>query len=229
VSLFYHTHTHSEQEQATDKIALLHSDALKYRLLNILQQPLDHDHYMTKRLIAYRLVYRIAKQNTTSQIKAHNLYALLYSKYYTTRYIMQAQNPDPIFDQVVNDEALQLQFRELLAHLPDTQQEFDKKYLALVKNAHSMQVYQQFEIVNTWMNDKPYRQWTADEGDYFFQGTSETDIFLHKQLAKDIKRFNSVKDNMLNFLKQYKAISSWVIAAGVGAFTLFHPLLSLVI
>ncbi len=82
---------------------------VKHNLLNILQRPIDKDMYVRKRQLIFSDLYRIYQENRKSDIRAENLYVILYSKYFTKRFILSKEET-VLFFLLINLHTLTLYF-----------------------------------------------------------------------------------------------------------------------
>jgi hypothetical protein len=185
-------------------------------LLNAIQTPPDKESYVRSRQFLFKSVFHLYQENKLSDVKASNLYTVLYSKYFTKRFIIMRS-------EVEDDDAIKDKFRQLMDN-PDTvdAQEFNDKYLGILKELKSPEDFLKFKELDERMTkDELYE----DEIDYFYHGARQTDIHLQEKLGEDVFRFIGKRDRVIGFLKNYRFVNGWIIAAGVVVLSVSGPIL----
>lgn len=204
----------------SDITSSLCSENMRYELLNILQAPVDREHAIIKRRTVYRGLYELIRQNSHSNPKAHNLYALLYSKFYTMRYMVQQDNlRDPEFRRVENDAAIKKEFKALVELVGQgkirSADELDEEFFSIIVLGRNEHAKKAFERAGALIDGRSEESWERYKG-LFFAGADQTTAHLHKKLGKDLDAFRSKKEKILEFLDKYKFINGWITAAGIG-------------
>lgn len=201
-------------------------DRLKYDLLNIIQPPIDKGLHIQRRLKAYKSTFQLVVRNHESPIKADNLYVLLYSRYFTTRAMLQDEDLE-------DDEALKSKFRELVLLTFVSVHEFENAYLDVVlKFKRPAMAAQYTELTRRLLattspslTDATTASMTLSphELECFYAATTETDIFVTKKLKADASKFISKKERALEILRDYQFLNGWITAAGISSFTVIAP------
>ena len=199
----------------------LFTDNLKYILLNALKHPgvMNEKEYIRKRQLLYSRLYKTyqEKKRNEEKISVTNLYAILYSKYYSQRYVIQELKKED-FDE--DDEAIKQKFKDLLDGNIGSSTELENKYLAIISDLKSDKYYNYYKDLNERMiSTSEKNSLTPEETELFLIGTSETDIFLEKKINEDLQKFRSTKDNILLFLQEYRFVNGWITAAGIFILT----------
>jgi hypothetical protein len=202
-------------------------DIVKYALLNVLRQSNDADPqmYVTKKLLVFSNIHGLHSNNQVSLVKANNLYALLYSKYYAQRFVLQNNGQEDA--QYEDDEDIQKRFREMLKVNFASKTQFDDAYLDIVRSLKDQKVYDSYVALNGRMEQKELQP--GDEKNLFSVGCSETDIFLERKLSEDVSRFLDPFNRHTAYLKKYCFLNGWITAAGVSTLILLKPIMSVVI
>jgi len=153
---------------------------LNYFINNIIKPPAFNDEklYMMKRLVEYNRIYYM--NNLNSLNKKYNLCPLLYSKYYTQRYIISR-----LHDEKINDDEeiiLHYEFPKLLNNNKiSSKNEFENNYLTIIKKFKRNDYFELYKSLNErFVNNKL----NENEKDLFVYGTSDTDIFLYELSPK---------------------------------------------
>ena len=107
---------------------------IEHLINNIIRPPVFNNEklYMMKRLAEYNNIYNLNLLNHKSQ-KKYNLCPLLYSKYYTQRYIISRLHND--CEEIKDDEEiLHYEFPKLLNNYKiSSRNEFENNYLSIIK------------------------------------------------------------------------------------------------
>ncbi len=186
------------------------SDSLKYDLLNILRKPYDEKEYVRRRQLTYKNLHQFHKNNDNSDIKLNNLYALMYSKYYTQRYIISELNDYDFTSE--DDVQIKQSFKDILKKTYINKIEFENAYLDSIKRTKEESQYKKFEELNTMINTNKMND---EIRELFYIGTTQTDIFLEKKLIEDIDKFKNKKEKTIEFLNKYKFINGWITSIGI--------------
>jgi hypothetical protein len=86
-------------------------------------------------------------------------------------------------------------------------------------------VYKLYRDLDSHIMKKPL---SAEDVTEFVTATSETDIFIAKELSKDVALFTSDWENLSTALKEYRFINEWATAVGVAIFTMLPPIVILI-
>lgn len=202
------------------------AELVKYELLNLLTDSIDKDEKTEKRLIAYRDIFTLVQSNALAprRTRADNLYALLYSKFRTTRFLVQRTHPrDHEFRRLEDDQRLKALFKALIervnSHELTDADSFRLAYEEIVLRGRSDDARRAFQRTLDMMEGLPGTEPELERMRLlFFLGTSQTDIFLKNKLGKDLKKFLAGKEKLLEFLQTYRFINGWITSVGVGAF-----------
>lgn len=200
-----------------NKPASICRDNLKYLLKNIIANPKptisDQKILSFRRLLAYKNIFQIYQENKLSNVKAENLYSLLYSKYSTQRYMIRITKEEPSLAE--DDEATKQQFRDLLAEEFATPEQLESKYLEVVKGLKNSIYFIHYKDLNDQMVQLELPE---DLREIFLVGTTETDIFLEEKLTMDINKLLTTSEKCLEFLSKYRFLNGWITAAGILSF-----------
>ena len=204
-------------------------DRLRYDLLNIIQPPIDKGLHIQRRLKVYKNTFQLVVRNLESPVKADNLYVLLYSRYFTTRAMLQDE-------ELEDDEALKGKFRELVLQTFVSVHEFENAYLdVILKLKRPAMAAPYTELTRRLLaTSSPSLTAIADattasatlsphELECFYAATMETDVFFTKNLKADASKFISKKERALEILRDYQFLNGWISAAGVSSFTIIAP------
>lgn len=198
------------------------SDNMRYWLINLVQVPIDREEVTAKRRHAYSQLYELARENKLSQIRVTNLYALLYSKFFTIRFMVRTSHPDEKeLLQIENDDAIKAQFRALLRRVDcgevNSKVDFHKQYMDIILAGRSPPVIREFERVTKIIDGQLESEWERSR-QHFFIGATMTTPHLTKKLGDDLKLFRSKKERLLEFLDKYKFVNGWITTVGVFIF-----------
>lgn len=185
-------------------------DKLKYGISNIIRPSFDKGEYIRRRQLSYKNIYQLHSENMQISNKCENLYTVLYSKYFTQRFIIQEIKK--IDFGIEDDETLKQIFKELLGREYASKTEFDNAYLQIIKNLRKDSHYKEFEEINEKMDSF---NMSKDEQELFFVGSSNTDIFLEKKLNKDVDKLKTKNEKILDFLQKHRYINGWLTAIGI--------------
>lgn len=190
---------------------------LKYELMNVIRKSFEKDEYIRRRQLSLKNLYRLHCGNFQSGKQCENLHALLYSKYFTQRFILQ-ETQKMEFDSE-NDEKLKQNFKKMMEKEYASKTEFENAYLNIVQSLRVKEEdYKKFEDLNTRIDNFDM---TEIEKEIFFVASSTTDLFLEKKLGIDISKFKNKPEKLLDFLDKYKFVNVWIIAIGIWVFGLF--------
>ena len=190
------------------------ADNLKYGLMNVIRPAFDKGEYIRRRQLSYKNMYQLHSENVELDRPCKHLYALLYSKYYTERYILQ-ETKGIVFDKE-DDEQTKRRFEGMLRDAYNGKIEFDNRYLSIVKDFQKPENFEEFKALHGRIDG--FIKMTEDEKELFFVGSSNTDVFLEKKLSKDVDLFKSRTEKTLSFLDKYKFVNGWLTAAGIWSF-----------
>jgi hypothetical protein len=197
------------------------TDNMRYALINIPQAPLDRDQAILKRRITYGEVYALIRQNAESEIKANNLYSLLYSKFRTTRFLVQeTHRGDLELLHLEDDEDIKNRFKLLIKDVEKNALErktFDERYIDIILSGRSDSAKKKFIYVTDLIDGQHEVDWSRHK-ELFFFGADQTTPYLADKLGEDLKRFRSEKERVLQFLNDYKFVNGWIMSIGITVF-----------
>lgn len=212
-------------------------DQLKYDLLNITQPSTDKRVHTQRRLKMYKDTFQLVQRSHRSPIKADNLYVLLYSRYYTTRSMIQ-QTTGATGSLIESDEALKLKFKVLVNKEFVARREFETAYGVIVKSLKPDAVAALYtELTDrlcacsahkTSASGAAMAPLTPEELEAFYLATIETDTYLTKKLQQDVDKLSAREDRVLDFLHRYRFVAGWVTAAGIAGISLLPVATSLI-
>jgi hypothetical protein len=201
-------------------------DNLKYLLMNIIQKPSISDQamFVTRRLLVYQNIYTIYRENRESDVKADNLYTLLYSKYFTQRYIARTLYNE---DCRENDEDIKQNFRKILSDQIASSADLNNRYLKYIETIKPATDYKKYVEINECMDSlSKFKNKGEEFSSVFLVGTSETDIFLEKKISKDIAKLVSKHEKDMKILNDYKFfLYGWITAGGIAIMSTVTPLI----
>jgi hypothetical protein len=175
------------------------TDALKYELLNNIKKPLDQKTHVNRRRLAYKHLFTLYRQNWQSNVKAQHLYVLMYSKYFTQRFIIRELYPglEDTFEE--NDESLKQTFRDIFATPGiEKRDDMEKLYLKAISDVKKSQedVISKYDDLNEKMSKNELND---EERELFYLGTSETDAYVERKLGMDLMRFKTKGERLVEF------------------------------
>ena len=189
------------------------TDKMKYLLLNAIREsPVSDRLYVSRRTMLYKNFFRMVQENQKmpKRQKADHLYVILYSKYCTTRYII-SQTEDEDIDE--DDEHFKQSFRDLLEKKFINAKHLETGYLEIIKQMKSPEMYKTYEILNDTLQTIPEQE----KDIYLFSAAmSETDIYLEKKLGADVDKFIGWRGWTLRQTYEFRVVSGWITAGGVG-------------
>ena len=163
-----------------------------------------------------RRKFNAYQNNKQSEVKAKNLYAIMYSKYFTQRFVLQHQNKDKV-EVTEDDKAIKARFAEVFADdSVESAQAMNNRYLAIVRNLKRPDVALHYDALDEQINRNEMDESTKE---LFYIGSSQTDVFLETKLAVDLNRFKTRRERASDFLQKYRFINGWITALGVSVFT----------
>jgi len=200
---------------------------LKYRLINASSHATFRDIMVSgrKRLFAHD-IWAMHTENYHCDNLAENLYAALYSKFYTQCYILRGCNlirnedpskPDP--DSEIKDK-----FRAMLEKTPYSDSTaFDKAYLDIIKEFFPAEILH-FQHLNNALSKARIEGFEGTDAagieQLFVDGTTLTAGFLVRKLGEDAYRFKSLRDRAIETGTQWRFLLAYL-SAGIG-FTLYY-------
>lgn len=196
-------------------ITTLCRDRVKYAILNAVRATSSPDIrvYCMKKMAVFNQVHDLIRLNRQLEgRKCDNLYALLYCKYFVQRHVISEVKGEQWLDE--NDEALKEQFKGLAIRNIASKEEFEREYLAVVHAFKGLQ--SPFKSDYDALNERMCaRQLKESEIQAFYEGCSETEVFLEKKLSSDLKSFIPYKERFLNTLRDYRFLKGWIQTGGV--------------
>lgn len=140
-----------------------YKDHLKYVLLNILQPSMDAQVHVQRRLQMYKDTHFLVKLNNASPIKADNLYALLYSRYFTTRAMLR-DAPFPVeSDDLEDDDELKMKFKVLVQMSFASRNDFENAYLGILREFKHPDTFGLYSLLTTRMLSSSAYESSADK------------------------------------------------------------------
>lgn len=201
--------------------ASIGADQLKYDIQNIIQPSIDKTVYTQRRLKAFRDTYSLMRRNQLSAMHAENLFVLLYSRYFTTRSMLQ-QLEGAVDIVLEDDDALKLKFKELAKTTFGNQQDFENAYGDIVKSVKSAAGAAAFDkltqrlLARPGMSSSALQPLTEVELEVFYLATTETDIYIAENLQHDVAKFETYQDRVLDLLSEYRYVNGWITAGGIS-------------
>lgn len=192
------------------------SDNLKYGLSNIIRPAFDKGEYTRRRQLSFKNIYQLHNENMELDEKCNNLYVVLYSKYFTQRFIIQ--ETEEILFGLEDDEQLKQRFKDMLKNKYASKIEFDNEYLKIIKGLRKESEFEKFKELHERIDSFSMGK---EEMELFFVASSNTDVFLEKKLTEDINKFKSRKEIILHILDRYKFVNGWLTAGGVWSIGIF--------
>lgn len=207
------------------------TDNMKYALMNILEKQVDRDSSINARRNNYQQLFRLIRDNSFSTIQAQNLYALVYSKFFTIRYMVQQANiGEAEFFRAERDVALKNEFKKLvqrvMQHQVNDDKEFQQEFLTIITAGRSERATQAFnkmsEVIDSSSHEAEWQRFKAE----FWTGSSQTSAHLQKKLSSDLNLFKTRFEKTSDILNKYRFLNGWITAGGVAVFgtimTYFH-------
>jgi hypothetical protein len=196
-------------------------DNLKYGLSNVIRPAFDKGEYTRRRQLSFKNIYQLHDENMELEGKCNNLYVVLYSKYFTQRFIIQ--ETEGIHFGLENDETLKQSFKEMLKKKYASKIQFDNAYLNIIKELRKDdEQFTKFKELHERIDSFTMGK---EEMELFFVASSNTDVFLEKKLSEDINKFKSRNEKILHLLDRYKFVNGWLTAGGIWSIGIFGPTL----
>lgn len=196
-------------------------DFMRYALFDLLQVPLNQSIHVRKRQHYYRNVFKLANHNINSSVKCENLYVILYSRYYTTRFMAEERawklNIN-ISHQLDNDEIIKAQFKALTndRNALTSDIAFEKKYMSIIATLNDAATLPLYEEMNKKIIN--HAKLDSDDIELFYLGTSATDIYMHRKLIEDSKKFWSNSERVKNFIKDWTFLNGFLFTSAIVGF-----------
>jgi hypothetical protein len=177
---------------------------LKYSLLNIILQPSRSDRLIIqvhKRQLLYsrKNLFQLYIENKQSKVKAKNLYAVLYSKYYTQRFILQQQHEEEE-EKVEDDFRIQQKMKEIFEDQSITNEnEMENRYLDIIRKLKRPEIYLKYEKIKD-----------DEEENLFYIGSTNTDALMETKLRMDLQLFETKREKVVRFLRDYGFLNQWI-------------------
>lgn len=204
----------SRASMSASSKARLCFDNMKYLLLNIVRKPIDKSEYHRRRQLTYKNVYKLYRENNCSSVKCENLYVILYSKYFTTRFIVEELLSTSFGEE--DDEAFKQKFKSMLEDTWANEQELNEAYLNIIERSKTPKDFEEFRRLNEAIH---HNDFTKEEKELFYIGTTNTDVYLQSKLQGDINKFLPRRQRITNFLRDYRFFNGWISATGTIIFT----------
>lgn len=198
------------------------TNALKYELLNNIKKPLDQNTHVNRRRLAYKHLFTLYQQNQQSDVKARHLYVLMYSKYFTQRFIIREVHPDVEDTFEEDDEALKQAFHAIFS-VPGikTREELETRYLNAIRIVKkSEEAFLKYKDLNKRMSDNML---SDEERELFYIGSSETDAYVERKLALDLSLFKTKGECFVEFLSTYRFVNGWITNVFLALWTAVNP------
>ena len=170
--------------------------------------------YSRSRSKLFASMYRIQSSAEQCSIKPKHLYVIPYVRYYTLHKLLYYRDEEQELDE--GDEAVKLTFNEMMTRSYSSKQALENEFFGHINTIKSPKVYSQYveldrRILNSLL--------TEDEMISFVAASSEMDDFIAENLSKDIALYTSRKEKLFDFFHDYRYVSGWVTASGIGIFT----------
>lgn len=137
------------------------NDHLRYQLMNIIKPSFAEKEFVRRRHIALstkNLMKLIHLSRNASQ-PCEYLYSLLYSRYFTVRFIITDENDVAISE--TKDDKLKRTFNDIVTTATN-EDELQEKYLAAIREVHGDEHFKLFEEFETKQMVK-FREMTPDQ------------------------------------------------------------------
>ncbi len=187
---------------------------IKCKLLHIIQPPIDCDSHVRNRQICYKNFYSLVCENRESKLRAQNLHCILYSKYFTTRFIVQ-QSPESKDETLEDDEEIKKEFKTLIKQDWGSSSDFDEEYLNCIERLKHRDVFEAYRDVNQRIMTNGL---TGPEKELFFFGTSITNAYLDRMLQLDINQLMSRRERIKRLLGDWDFLNAWITSIGIVFF-----------
>jgi hypothetical protein len=134
--------------------------------------------YCKSRINLYKKNFAVFKNTKNATIKPKNLYVILYSRYYTLRQIMY--NRELEIQECEDDVGIKEQFKQIMSGAVTSKQLHDNEFFKIIEGLKTPKVYKLYRDLDSHIMKGPL---CAEDVTEFVTATSETDIFIAKELS----------------------------------------------